>query len=111
MPVSELASKSCVPCEGGVSPLKGQELEKLRSQVPGWEVVQQHHLYRVFHFPDFKQTLAFVNEVGEVAEQQGHHPYICLTWGKAEISIWTHNINGLTENDFILAARIDALRK
>ncbi len=105
--MSELAAKSCVPCRGGVPPLKGAELESLEAQVPGWKVVNEHHLAKAYSFPDFVTALAFVNRAGEIAEQQGHHPDIYLTWGKVEIKIWTHKIDGLTESDFILAAKID----
>jgi len=107
--MASLASKTCVPCRGGVPPLKGKELEALRQQVPQWKVVNEHHLTRVFTFPDFKQALDFVNRVGAVADAQGHHPDILLAWGKAEITLWTHKIDGLTESDFIMAAKIDAL--
>ena len=107
--MSELASKTCVPCRGGVPPLKGAELENLKKQLPDWNVVSEHHLHRRFEFPDFVQALAFVNNVGELAEQQGHHPDILLSWGKVEITTWTHKIDGLTESDFILGAKIDAL--
>jgi 4a-hydroxytetrahydrobiopterin dehydratase len=107
--VSDLASKNCVPCRGGVPPLTGKELESLAQQVPQWNVVNGHHITRSFTFPDFLQALAFVNKVGELAEQQGHHPDILLAWGKAEVTTWTHAINGLTESDFILAAKIDRL--
>ncbi len=105
--MSQLAAKSCVPCRGGVPPLKGAELQSLEAQVPGWKVIDEHHLVKVYPFPDFAKALAFVNRAGEIAEQQGHHPDIYLTWGKAEIKIWTHKIDGLTESDFILAAKID----
>ena len=108
--MAELADRQCVPCRGGVPPLKGEELGKLEVQVPGWSVVDEHHLVRTFGFPDFVQALDFVNRVGELAEQQGHHPDIYLAWGKAEIKIWTHKINGLTESDFVLAAKINRLR-
>jgi len=108
--MSNLASKTCVPCKGGVPALKGAELEALKKQLPGWKVANEHHLHRRFEFPDFVQALAFVNKVGELAEQQGHHPDILLTWGKVEITIWTHKVDGLTESDFILAAKIDQLR-
>ncbi|MDE3180931.1 MAG: 4a-hydroxytetrahydrobiopterin dehydratase [Acidobacteriota bacterium] len=104
-----LASKTCVPCRGGVPPLKGAELRALESQVAGWKVVDEHHLVKTFTFPDFKAALLFVNRVGGIAEEQGHHPDIYLTWGKAEIKTWTHKIDGLTESDFILAAKIDEL--
>lgn len=107
--MSDLASKNCVPCKGGVPPLKGKELAELGKQTPGWEVVDDHHITRTFKFPDFKQAIAFVNKVGDLAEQQGHHPDIFLAWGKAQITTWTHSINGLTESDFILAAKIDKL--
>src|SRR5438309_10817603 len=105
-----LADKKCVPCRGGVPPIKGRELEGLRKVVPQWTPVNEHHLTRAFKFPDFKQALDFVNKVGAVAEEQGHHPDILLSWGKAEITLWTHKIDGLTESDFIMAAKIDGLR-
>jgi 4a-hydroxytetrahydrobiopterin dehydratase len=108
--MSDLASKTCGPCKGGVPPLAGKELEALAKQVPQWKVVNGHHLVRLFTFPDFRQALAFVNKVGEIAEEQGHHPDILLSWGKAEITTWTHKIDGLTESDFILAAKIDKLK-
>jgi 4a-hydroxytetrahydrobiopterin dehydratase len=107
---SELASKTCVPCRGGVPPLRGAELQKLQGQVnDAWKVVQEHHLIRNFPFPDFQKALDFVNKVGAIAEEQGHHPDIYLAWGRAEVKIWTHKIDGLTESDFILAAKIDEL--
>jgi 4a-hydroxytetrahydrobiopterin dehydratase len=107
--MSELAKKSCVPCRGGVPPLAGKELEALAKEVPQWKVVDGHQIVRRFTFSDFKQALAFVNKVGAIAEEQGHHPDILLGWGKAEITTWTHKINGLTESDFILAAKIDGI--
>jgi 4a-hydroxytetrahydrobiopterin dehydratase len=107
--MSELSSKTCVPCRGGVPPLAGKELEEIARQVPAWKVVEGHHLTRAFAFGDFREALVFVNKVGEIAESEGHHPDILLAWGKAEITIWTHKINGLTESDFILAAKIDKL--
>jgi len=108
--MSELASKKCVPCKGGVPPLKGDAVCVLLKQVEGWEVVEEHHLFRTFKFPDFRKALDFVNRVGTIAEEQGHHPVITFTWGKADITIYTHKINGLTESDFILAAKIDTIR-
>jgi len=107
--MSDLASKTCTPCRGGVPPLAGKELEALARQVPQWKVVEGHHITRAVKFSDFQQALAFVNRVGAVAEEQGHHPDILLSWGKAEITTWTHSVNGLTESDFILAAKIDRL--
>jgi 4a-hydroxytetrahydrobiopterin dehydratase len=105
--MSSLAAKTCVPCRGGVPSLKGQDLAALHKQVPQWQVVDDHHISRQFKFPDFKQAIAFVNRVGELAEEQGHHPDILLAWGKAEITLWTHKIDGLTESDFIMAAKVD----
>jgi 4a-hydroxytetrahydrobiopterin dehydratase len=99
-----LSAKECVPCRGGVPPLQGEEIQKLLKELDGWEVVNEHHLKKSYKFGDFRAALAFVNRVGELAEQQGHHPDICFGWGQAEISIWTHKIDGLTESDFILAA-------
>ena len=89
--------------------MKGNELAALASQLPEWQVVNEHHLYRIFRFPDFQQALHFVNLAGAIAEEQGHHPDILLAWGRAEITTYTHKIDGLTENDFILAARIDGI--
>jgi 4a-hydroxytetrahydrobiopterin dehydratase len=106
----ELADKSCVPCRGGVPALKGEELRKLHNSIPEWHVVDEHHLQREFRFPDFKQALDFVNRVGAIAEGEGHHPDILLGWGKVGITVWTHKVDGLTESDFILAAKIDRLK-
>ena len=78
--MSTLADRQCVPCRGGVPPLGGDELRKLSAELPGWQVVEDHHLAKSFLFPDFRQALAFVNRVGEVAEEQGHHPDLTLTW-------------------------------
>ncbi|MBI4529896.1 MAG: 4a-hydroxytetrahydrobiopterin dehydratase [Candidatus Latescibacteria bacterium] len=108
--MSELAKKTCVPCKGGVPPLKGEALRTLQAQVEGWDVVEEHHITKAFRFPDFVTALDFVNKVGALAEEQGHHPDISLAWGKVGITIWTHKINGLTESDFILAAKIDELQ-
>ncbi|MGH7897066.1 MAG: 4a-hydroxytetrahydrobiopterin dehydratase [Candidatus Binatia bacterium] len=105
----DLAAKSCVPCRGGVPPLGGKELEKLQAELPTWRVVKQHHLEKSFSFPDFKTALEFTNRVGAIAEAEGHHPDIHLAWGKVGVTIWTHKIDGLTESDFILAAKIDRL--
>ena len=104
-----LADKNCVPCRGGVPPLQGEELEDFHRSVPGWTVTHEHHIHREFGFPDFKQALDFVNRVGDIAENEGHHPDIFLSWGKVGITLWTHKIDGLTESDFIMAAKIDRL--
>jgi 4a-hydroxytetrahydrobiopterin dehydratase len=104
-----LADKTCVPCRGGVEPLKGDALKALQAELPDWEVVGEHHLQKLFPFPDFQKALDFVNRAGAIAEEQGHHPDILLTWGKAEFTIFTHKIDGLTESDFVLAAKINRL--
>jgi 4a-hydroxytetrahydrobiopterin dehydratase len=107
--MSGLAEKTCIPCRGGVPPLTAHEIRPLQAQVTDWTVVNNHHLERQFKFPDFKTALNFVDRVGAVAEEQGHHPDISLAWGNVGITIWTHKIDGLTESDFILAAKIDQL--
>ncbi|MDA2914185.1 4a-hydroxytetrahydrobiopterin dehydratase [Acidobacteriia bacterium AH_259_A11_L15] len=104
-----LADKQCVPCRGGVPPLKGPALADLQKQVQEWTVVEEHHLVKTFKFPDFRKALEFTNRVGELAEEQGHHPDLLLAWGKVEVTLWTHAVNGLSESDFIMAAKIDRL--
>jgi 4a-hydroxytetrahydrobiopterin dehydratase len=104
----ELASKECVPCRGGIPPLAGDELKTLSQQLGnGWEVIDAHHLSKGFTFKNFTEALSFVNRVGDVAEEQNHHPDLYLSWGKVRVEIWTHKINGLTESDFIFAAKAD----
>jgi 4a-hydroxytetrahydrobiopterin dehydratase len=108
--MSDLAAKRCVPCMGGVPPLQGDELRELQLELGGgWRVVDEHHLEKTFEFEDFRQALDFTNRLGELAEQQGHHPDIYLSWGKVGVQIWTHKIDGLTESDFVLAAKTDRL--
>jgi 4a-hydroxytetrahydrobiopterin dehydratase len=109
--MTELAQRSCVPCKGGVPPLKGDELKKLSRQVPQWNVAEEHHISRSFDFPDFKSALEFVVKVGAVAEAEGHHPDVLLRWGNVTVTLWTHKIDGLTESDFILAAKIDKVSR
>jgi 4a-hydroxytetrahydrobiopterin dehydratase len=105
-----LAKKDCVPCKGSVPPLKGDALKHLDGQLGhAWEVVKEHHLEKKFAFPDFQTALEFTNQVGALAEREGHHPDIHLAWGKVRVVIWTHKIDGLTESDFILAAKIEGL--
>ena len=108
--MSELAEQECIPCKGGIPPLKGQALaELLRKLGNNWAVINEHHLEKEFTFKNFREALAFTNRVGELAEAQGHHPDIGLSWGRVKITIWTHKIDGLTESDFIMAAKIDRL--
>lgn len=107
---SELASKVCAPCRGGVPPLQGEPLDKILSQLGNhWEVIRGHHLEKEYRFPDFQEALDFTVKVGGLAEEQGHHPDIYLAWGKVRLVVWTHKIDGLTESDFIFAAKADAL--
>jgi 4a-hydroxytetrahydrobiopterin dehydratase len=107
---NSLASRKCVPCKAGTPPLKREALDALLAQLGGgWRVVDDHHLEKEYKFEDFLQALAFTNEVGALAEAQGHHPDIHLAWGKVRLTTWTHSINGLSESDFILAAKADAL--
>lgn len=107
--MTTLSKKKCVPCEGGVPRLEGEELFAICQELGGnWTVVNEHHLEKEFHFKDFKEALAFTNNIAEIAEKEGHHPDIHLSWGKVRVLIWTHTINGLSENDFILAAKFDA---
>lgn len=106
----KLAQKQCVPCSGGVPPLRGEKIQELHRQLDdAWQVVDEHHLERVFRFKNFRQALDFTNRVGELAEAQGHHPDIYLAWGKVRLTVWTHKIDGLTESDFIFAAKVDQL--
>lgn len=108
--MTELADKTCVPCKGDEPPLRGADLEELHRQVPEWDVVEEHHIRREFRFKNFREALDFVNRVGELAEEQGHHPDISFGWGKAELEVYTHAIDRLTESDFILAAKVDRLQ-
>jgi len=106
-----LADRACVPCRGGVLPLKGDALQTLGAELPDWNVRDDHDLFRVYKFADFQTALDFVNRVGAVAEEQGHHPDLLLSWGKVEITIFTHSIDGLAESDFVLAAKIERLHR
>jgi 4a-hydroxytetrahydrobiopterin dehydratase len=111
--LSDLAAKECVPCKGGVAPLHGAALLVLQHQLGpdgnGWTIEREHHLEKEFRFPDFVTALAYVNRVGALAEAQNHHPDIALAWGRVRVTIWTHKIDGLTESDFVFAAKCDAL--
>jgi len=108
--MTALCEKECIPCKGGVPPLKGKDLTALAKELNGgWQVMNEHHLEKEYKFKDFRDALSFVNRVGELAEAQGHHPDIYLAWGKARLTIWTHKIDGLTESDFVFAAKADRL--
>lgn len=104
-----LAQKKCIPCSGGVPALQGEELRKLAAELPAWKVIREHHIEREYAFPDFKAALDFVVRVGALAEEEGHHPDLELSWGRVGVRIFTHKIDGLTESDFILGAKIERL--
>jgi 4a-hydroxytetrahydrobiopterin dehydratase len=108
--MDELTAKRCVPCRGGVPPLPQAEQERLLALLGhGWRVVDGHHLEKEYRFRDFVEALAFTNRVGRLAEEEGHHPDIHLGWGRVRVEVWTHKIDGLTESDFILAAKTEKL--
>jgi 4a-hydroxytetrahydrobiopterin dehydratase len=107
--MSSPAKKHCVPCATGVAPILGKEVDTRLKILPGWRAENQRYLIKEFSFPDFQSALVFVNKVGQLAEEEGHHPDITLSWGKAVIKLYTHKINGLSENDFIMAELINNL--
>ena len=106
--MTDLAKKTCIPCRGGVPPVKGTQLADLQEKLKNdWKIINEHHLEKEYSFKNFKEALDFTIKVGELAENQDHHPDIFLTWGKVKVTIWTHKIDGLTESDFIFAAKAD----
>lgn len=108
--IKNLAQRKCVPCEGGIPSLNEKEIADLSRGISGeWEVVENNKLRRKFSFVNFRHTMAFVNDVARIAEEEGHHPVMHVNYGTVEIELWTHAIDGLSENDFILAAKIDTI--
>ncbi len=107
--MASLAQKKCVPCSEGARPFTAEQIKPLIAEIPGWKVVENHHIFREFKFPDFKSALDFVNRIGDAAEREGHHPDITLSWGKVGVTLFTHKIGGLHENDFIMAAKISGI--
>jgi len=108
--LNKLTNRVCVPCQGGIPPLKGKKLKTLQNQLGNdWNVIDEHHLEKEWKLNDFQTALDITNRIGSLAEEQGHHPDIYLTWGKVGIKLWTHKIDGLTDSDFILAAKIDSI--
>lgn len=105
----DLADRHCTPCTGDTPPLDAPTIATLSAQLPAWEVVDGHHLRREYALPDFKRALALVNLFGEEAEAQGHHPDLELSWGRVGVQLHTHAIDGLSEADFVLAARLERL--
>ncbi|WP_420635249.1 4a-hydroxytetrahydrobiopterin dehydratase [Candidatus Palauibacter sp.] len=109
---NSLAQQQCIPCRGGVPPLEGTALAALAEELGGdWSVVDGHHLEKEYRFPNFVTALGFVNRVGELAEEQNHHPDMFLAWGRVIVRIWTHKIDGLTESDFVFAAKTETLQR
>jgi len=104
----ELTEKKCKPCEGGVAPLTEEQANDLLKQIPSWNI-KEGHVFKQFEFKNFKESISFVNRVADIAEQEGHHPNIAINFKKVDIELWTHAINGLSENDFILPAKIDKI--
>ena len=105
-----LAAKECIACQGNVPALTGPALQSLAAELGhDWLVISEHHLDKEFSFPDFRQALEFTNLVGSIAEAHSHHPDIYLAWGRVRLTLWTHKVDGLTESDFILAAKIESL--
>ena len=110
MQASDLAARKCVPCKGGVPPLTGPALAAMLATLDhGWQVIDGHHLEKQYKLQDFADALQFTNLVGALAEEQDHHPDIHLAWGKVQLTLWTHKIDGLTESDFVFAAKADQL--
>jgi 4a-hydroxytetrahydrobiopterin dehydratase len=107
----DLPARKCVPCRGGVPAMAADLVLQYLTELDGWIAVNNHHLEKNYTFPNFVDALAWVNRIGALAEEQGHHPDIYLTWGKVRVQIYTHKINGLSECDFILAAKMDQLTK
>jgi len=111
--MSDLLNKKCMPCEGGITPFDISEIHKYQKKVDGWDIVKSekniYFLEKKFNFQNFLESQNFINEVGKISEKEGHHPDITFGWGYAKINITTHAIEGLSENDFILAAKIDKI--
>lgn len=105
--MEKLESRHCTPCKAGAPPLAPGEIHIFSQNIHGWTIVADHHLEKEYSFRDFRTALGFVNDIGEIAEREGHHPDIVLSWGRVTVRLFTHKIDGLHENDFILAAKID----
>jgi 4a-hydroxytetrahydrobiopterin dehydratase len=105
-----LADQNCVPCKGGTPPLTGAEISPLLAQVDGWEV-REGHLQKAFKLKNFVEAVDFVNAISLVAEEEGHHPDLHVSWGRVGVELWTHKIDGLTESDFVMAAKIDRVHE
>ena len=112
MDTCSLAEKECIPCKGGVPPLKGEELKRLHDELDAnWQLIEEHHLEKTYTFDNYSESVAFTNDVAAIAEAQDHHPDILLTYGKVTVTIWSHKIDGLTESDFVFAAKTEEAYK
>jgi 4a-hydroxytetrahydrobiopterin dehydratase len=107
--MNTLAQMKCSECAVGAEPIRGEEISRYLAQLDGWEAVNEHHITKTFRFKNFAQALAYVNRVGQLAEEQGHHPDIYLAWGRVRVELWTHKVGGLSQSDFIMAAKVDLL--
>jgi 4a-hydroxytetrahydrobiopterin dehydratase len=106
----DLSAKKCIPCEGGIPPLNEKEISEFKKQISAsWEVVENNNLSREFFFVNYRHTIDFVNKVAAIAEEEGHHPVLHVYYGRIVVELWTHSISGLSENDFILAAKLDKI--
>jgi 4a-hydroxytetrahydrobiopterin dehydratase len=106
----DLSTKKCIPCEGGIPPLNGNEIKEYKKNISdGWKVLDDSKISKEFFFVSYRHTIDFVNKVADIAEGEGHHPVLHIYFGRVVVELWTHSINGLSENDFILAAKIDKL--
>jgi len=105
--MNESIGKKCTPCDVGTPPMSGEKIDFFISQVAGWDVLEGFYIYKIFKFNNFADALEFVNRVGAIAEEEGHHPDMELSWGRVGIKLFTHKIGGLSENDFIMAAKIN----
>jgi 4a-hydroxytetrahydrobiopterin dehydratase len=110
--VCALADRVCVPCRGGIPPLKGEMLLRYQNELSGdWKLIDEQRLEKTYKFKNFREALDFTVRIGELAESVGHHPDIFLAWGQVKLTVWTHKIQGLSEADFVLAAKADRLEK
>jgi 4a-hydroxytetrahydrobiopterin dehydratase len=106
----DLSKKKCIPCEGGIPPLTDKEIKQYIKDISvGWKVIDNNRISREFFFVSYRHTIDFVNKIADIAENEGHHPVLHIYFGRAVVELWTHSINGLSENDFILASKIDKL--
>ena len=107
----KLLEMKCKACEGIQDKLSNKQIKSNLKQIKKWELFNNHHIEKTFKFPDFKSSLSFVNKIGKLAEKEGHHPNIDFTWGEVTVKLWTHALHGLSMNDFIMAAKIDKIKK